>query len=204
MIKYMFGKLKKPPMAEYITVVSGLPRSGTSMMMQMLSAGGMPILTDHIRQQDDHNPRGYYEYEPVKRLHKGENRWLAEAGGKAVKIISPLLVYLPPDYRYKVIFMQRDLHEVIESQRVMRGDHDSFSAETLAQEYTQHLAFITRWLSEQAHSETLYVAYREALQHPAVCARQINRFIGGSLDVSRMQCAIDPTLYRQRFSHQML
>ena len=101
-----------------ITIVSGLPRSGTSMMMQMLKQGGIEILTDKIRQNDVNNPRGYYELEKVKELPK-DNTWLPEAEGKGVKIIVQLLQYLLPGFEYRIIFMQRDIKEILRSQKKM-------------------------------------------------------------------------------------
>jgi hypothetical protein len=96
-----------------IIVVSGLPRSGTSLMMQMLEAGGQTVLVDHVRKADSDNPEGYYEYEAVKDLSKGETVWLAEAQGKAVKVISALLEFLPVEYTYRVIFMRRRIPEIL-------------------------------------------------------------------------------------------
>src|SRR4026209_2745330 len=94
-----------------IVVVSGLPRSGTSMMMQMLQAGGLEILTDAVRTPDGSNPKGYFEFEAVKDLDKGQApAWLAGARGKAVKIVSSLVRWLPESNDYQVIFMQRNLN----------------------------------------------------------------------------------------------
>src|ERR1043165_1737839 len=109
----MFNK-RKP-----ITVVSGLPRSGTSMMMKMLEAGGMSLLVDNLRTADDDNPAGYYEFEPVKKLSQGDFDWLEEAQGKAVKVIAALLADLPSAYTYQIIFMRRDMFEILASQNKM-------------------------------------------------------------------------------------
>src|SRR2546428_1479705 len=103
---------------QFITIVSGLPRSGTSMMMRMLDAGGLPVLVDNIRKADDDNPYGYYEFEPVKRL-SSDSSWLREARGKAFKMVYALLYELPKDYDYRVIVMQRKMDEIIASQRAM-------------------------------------------------------------------------------------
>ena len=102
-----------------ITVVSGLPRSGTSMMMKMLEAGGVPLIIDNLRTSDEDNPAGYYEFEPVKKLGKGDSGWLADAQGKAVKVIAALLVHLPAAYTYQIIFMHREMSEILASQRKM-------------------------------------------------------------------------------------
>ena len=101
-------------MDDVITIVSGLPRSGTSLMMQMLEAGGMPVLTDGIRDADEDNPRGYYELEAVKRT-KDDPAWLHGAPGKVVKMIYLLLYDLPTTYNYRIIFMRRPLSEVVAS-----------------------------------------------------------------------------------------
>lgn len=101
-----------------VVIVSGLPRSGTSMMMSMLKAGGMELLVDSQRKADDDNPKGYYELEKVKNL-RHDNSWLNEASHKAVKVISILLYQLPEDIRYKIIFIKRNLDEVLASQQLM-------------------------------------------------------------------------------------
>src|SRR5215207_9218271 len=85
-----------------VVIVSGLPRSGTSMMMRMLAEGGLPVLTDELRGADDDNPQGYLELEVVRQLKEGNVRWLENAQGKAVKVISSLLDYLPREYPYKI------------------------------------------------------------------------------------------------------
>src|SRR5574342_806932 len=105
--------------AEFVTVVSGLPRSGTSMMMRMLETGGLPVMTDHIRIPDESNPKCYYEFEQVKQLKEGNTGWISEGKGKVVKIISALLEYLPPGHKYRIVFMQRNMDEILASQREM-------------------------------------------------------------------------------------
>ena len=105
-------------MDQEIIVVSGLPRSGTSLMMQMLAAGGVEVVTDHVRTADTDNPRGYYEFELVKKI-KQDASWLPEARGKAVKMVSQLLYDLPAGEKYRIIFLERDLDEVLVSQEKM-------------------------------------------------------------------------------------
>jgi hypothetical protein len=184
-----------------IIVVSGLPRSGTSMAMKMLEAGGMPILTDRIRQADDDNPRGYYEFERVKRV-KEDRDWLPEAVGKAVKIISFLLLDVPPGYRYKVIFVRRAMAEVLASQRQMlvrRGEAENAgSDDRMALLYKKHLRKVAAWLEAQPYIDTLYLDHREMIHAPRAAAEAIDAFLGGGLDVSAMAAAVDPDLYRQR------
>jgi hypothetical protein len=185
-----------------VVVVSGLPRSGTSMLMRMLDAGGIPPLTDHLRAADDDNPRGYYEFEPVKKLREGDTSWLPQAQGKAVKVISALLTYLPAGYAYRVLFIQRALPEILASQRKMlihRGeDPDKVSDAEMAVYFEKHLAQVTAWLAEQPNIATLYVDYNAMLKDPAPFVEQINAFLGGGLDVEKMIGVVDPTLYRQR------
>ena len=188
-----------------VVVVSGLPRSGTSMAMKMLEAGGVAVVTDGIRGADVSNPKGYYELEAVKQLDKnGNTAWLREARGKAVKIISFLLTYLPETHNYNVVFMQRDLGEVIASQNKMlvergeaqdgRGDDD---ARMLAL-YRQHLDKVMRFMAHRRCFRLLKVSYGDAMAHPAVEARRISDFLGGTLDVDRMAAVSDPALYRNR------
>ncbi len=186
---------------ETIVIVSGLPRSGTSMMMKMLEAGGMELLTDGIRAADEDNPKGYYEFEQVKRIEHDKS-WLPAARGKAVKMISALLHHLPPDYSYKVIFMQRAMPEVLASQRQMlirRGqDPDKISDERMADLFSKHLEQVEAWLAQQPHFETLYISYNDMLVDPELYARRIDAFLGGGLDVERMVGVVDSDLYRQR------
>ena len=185
-----------------IVVVSGLPRSGTSMAMAMLEAGGLPLLTDRRRAADEHNPRGYFELEPVKGLaHGGDAAWLAEARGRAVKIVSFLLTYLPETYDYRVIFMRRPLDEVIASQDAMldaRGEpRGAAPAETRAV-YEAHLAQVERFLARRACFSTLVVDYAEVLAAPRPQAARIGEFLGGGLDPGVMAAVVDASLHRQR------
>lgn len=185
-----------------ITIVSGLPRSGTSMMMKMLEAGGIPPLTDAIREADEDNPKGYYEFERVKKLKEGDTDWLPDARGKAVKVISALLKYLPSDYRYKVIFMERDMAEVLASQRKMlarRGKRsDEAEDAAMAQHFERHLQEVKRWLEAQPNIEVLYVHYGRVIQNPLSDIERLNVFLGGNLDTRAMAQVIDPNLYRNR------
>ncbi|MCX6031011.1 MAG: sulfotransferase domain-containing protein [Chloroflexi bacterium] len=188
---------------DVITVVSGLPRSGTSMMMSMLDAGGLPSLTDNLRTADEDNPKGYYEFEQVKQIEH-EWAWLVDARGKAVKIISELLMRLPADtsYRFKVIFMQRHMAEILASQRQMlirRGEPaDAVSDAQLTLLFTKHLKRFGVWAERQPNLEILYVSYNAMLENPREYAEQVNRFVGGGLDVEKMIAVVDKALYRQR------
>ena len=184
-----------------IAIVSGLPRSGTSMMMKMLEAGGLEVLTDNIREADKDNPKGYYELERVKKLEH-DKAWLKDAEGKVVKIISQLLKHLPEDRAYKVVFMRRDMEEILASQRrmlVRRGEAtDKVPDEKLAALFRQHVERIEDWLTEQRQFDVLYVSYNRVLEAPQEEARRIAAFFEGSLDVRAMTRVVDPTLYRQR------
>ncbi|RME09621.1 MAG: sulfotransferase family protein [Ardenticatenia bacterium] len=201
-LQRLFKQEPEAPTDAFVTVVSGLPRSGTSMMMKMLEAGGLPLLVDNIRQADEDNPKGYYEFERVKALPKGDVEWVSQAQGKAVKIISVLLQHLPETYHYKIIFMRRDLEEVLRSQRKMliRRGHDPNEQDDdkLRELYTRHLAQIETWLAQQPHMDVLYVPYGEMVTHPQPFAEEVNAFLGGHLDVQAMVEVVDPTLYRNR------
>jgi hypothetical protein len=186
---------------EDITIVSGLPRSGTSMMMKMLEVGGIRVLTDEIREADADNPKGYYEFERVKQLEHDKG-WLEDAQGKVVKIISQLLQYLPPDYDYRVVFMRRQMEEILASQQrmlVRRGENtDKVSDDELAALFRGHLKKVTAWLDEQPNFDVIYVSYNDVLESPAEEAARLNRFFDGELDADKMGAIVDPTLYRQR------
>ena len=199
----IFGQLFGPKeQVKSITIVSGLPRSGTSMMMKILAAGGLPPLTDNFRQADADNPQGYYEFERVKQLPKGDIAWLAEAQGKAVKIIAILLPHLPATYTYRVIFMRRAMPEILASQRQMlirRGeDPDKISAEALARLYEKHVQQVNAWISSQPHVQRIEVDYNQLLQKPRPEITRVNQFLGHTLNLEKMVEAVDPTLYRQR------
>ena len=183
-----------------IVIVSGLPRSGTSMMMRMLGAGGLAVMTDNLRQPDEDNPLGYYEYEAVKRI--GEDfSWLA-AEGKALKVVSMILYRLPADRHYKIIFMDRDIDEVLASQRKMlerRGNAQNQEEDrNIKRIFLNHLASIINWLSAQKNIGLLCVSYNETLRAPQITAAAVNRFLGGGLDEVSMAATVSAGLYRNR------
>jgi hypothetical protein len=196
---------KKNSQPQEILIVSGLPRSGTSMMMKMLEAAGLKVLTDNQRTADESNPRGYYEFEQVKKLKEGDFDWLPAAQGKVVKIISALLEYLPNQYSYKVIFMRREMKEILSSQRQMMvrdgKPDDQVPDEKLAELYNRHLQKIEAWLEQQPNISTLFISYNDTLKDPEANIHRINQFLGGHLDVDAMLKVIDPNLYRERRSH---
>lgn len=193
---------KPAPQPAPIVIVSGLPRSGTSMMMKMLEAGGIPPITDNLRRADDDNPEGYYEFERVKELPKGDVAWLPEARGKTVKVISELLLHLPAGHRYDVIFMVREMEEVLASQRKMLTNRqvENSVADDAAMTalYQQHLREVNHWLDHHAGAYTLKINYNRLLKDPRAMAARINEFLGGALDVERMVEVVNPALYRQR------
>ncbi len=182
-----------------ITIVSGLPRSGTSLMMQMLHLGGLEALTDRERVADEDNPAGYFEFEPVKKM-KQETAWLADARGKVVKVISQLLFDLPSTERYAIVLMQRDLAEVLASQDKMlaRSGRKSASHEMMRSAFQNHLAKLAGWLETQSHMRVLRVDYSHVVADPLVESERINEFLGGMLDTEKMTTAVDPELYRNR------
>ena len=187
--------------SQIVTVVSGLPRSGTSMMMSMLEAGGVPALTDEIREADADNPKGYYEFERVKKI-KGDTAWLDDANGKVVKIISQLLLGLPPSHQYKIIFMERKMEEILASQEQMlvrRGtDGRGVSDEQMAPLLAKHVEQVKGWIERQDNVECLYVDYNATLANAAPVIDRINVLLGGDLDTEAMKARVDQSLYRQR------
>ena len=187
-------------MNELITVISGLPRSGTSMLMQMLDAAGYPCLTDGVRKADVDNPRGYFEYEKVKQLRR-DRTWLPEAKGKAVKIIAQLIPFLPSQFSYQVIFIERDINEVLVSQREMlqrqRKSGGNLSDAQLHRIFERQVLNVKQILA-QRNIPTLDVAYSAALQYPMKIAEKIREFLSEDLDVCAMAAVIDPNLHRQR------
>ncbi len=186
-----------------IIVVSGLPRSGTSMAMQMLAAGGAAIVTDGVREPGEDNPRGYFEDERVKDLHReGEDKsWLTETRGRAIKVISFLLRDLPATNSYKVIFMRRNLPEVLASQRKLlerRGETDQTSDEKMIEIWQDHLRKTSYLLKHAAHFDFIDLSYQGVVANPLEHARSVRDFLGRALDVAQMAAAVDGTLYRNR------
>jgi hypothetical protein len=196
-LQNLFGSKSEP-----IVIVSGLPRSGTSMTMKMLEAGGMPPLTDHIRSPDEDNPKGYYEFERAKKLKEGDTDWLPQAEGKAVKLIGALLMELPKrGYTYRVLFMRRTMEEILASQDKMlahRGEDKKVEDEKMAALFEKHIKDVEDWMDSQPNLSYIDVDYNHAIQDPRSTAEKINQFLGGDLDVQAMAAVVDPSLYRQR------
>ncbi|MEB3165526.1 MAG: alkaline phosphatase family protein [Cyanobacteriota bacterium] len=195
-----------PPHGETAVVVSGLPRSGTSMLMQMLAAGGLELLSDGRRDADASNPRGYQEFEPVKSLGRAPAvHWIEKTRGKAVKVVSPLLPHLPADRPYRIVFAERPLGEVLASQAAMLEQQGKAttprSQRQLAAAYLQQLERLRANLRARgANVQLLSLSYRDAIASPAEAAARLNRFLGGGLDETAMASAIDPALHRQRLT----
>ncbi len=206
MVKGFLSKLRgeQTPAAPLlpVTIVSGLPRSGTSMMMKMLEAGGIAPLTDELRAADRDNPKGYYEFERVKQLDKGDTAWLPLARGKAVKVISFLLHHLPPGETYKVVFLRRNIDEILASQRKMlinRGeDPNAMDDAQVAAMFEKHLQHVDLWQQRQPNIDLIYIHYSDVMSEPQTAAARLQRFLGRDLDEQRMAETVDPALYRNR------
>jgi hypothetical protein len=184
-----------------IIIVSGLPRSGTSLMMQMLHQGGVEVVTDNIRRADTDNPQGYYELEHVKRI-KTDASWLPGTRSKAFKMVSQLLYELPPTERYLIIFMERELEEVLISQEKMlaRLSKPAAPRAAIEQAFIDHLCKLREWLAKQPNIEVLYISYNELLQRPEQEAIRISAFLKGRPNAQKMALTVDSSLYRNRKS----
>jgi hypothetical protein len=188
---------------EDIIIVSGLPRSGTSMMMKMLDAASIPIMTDGEREADIDNPKGYFEYERVKDLENDTDKsYIGEARGKVIKVISFLIKELPDDYSYRIIFMRRDIDEVIASQNKMiyrLGTEDTSATDAEVKKlYQRHLVQVKNLVDKKKNIEMIDVSHRRAINDPQGVAEQVNEFLGGELDVQTMAAVVDKKLYRNR------
>lgn len=171
------------------------------MMMRMLEAGGLPVLIDHIRTADDDNPRGYYEFEAVKRT-KQDSSWLEGSGGKAVKMVYRLLYDLPTDRDYRVLFMRRKLEEVLASQRIMlqRKGVTSDAADDQQMEtlFRREIQTFDDWVPQQRHISMIDVDYNRVQQDPLTELTRVRDFLGNNLDLAAMTNVVDATLYRNR------
>ena len=186
----------------FVTVVSGYPRSGTSLMMQMLAAGGLAVLVDDVHRTDEHNPRGYYEYGAALRLgREGETTdWVAEARGKAVKVIAYQLRHLPAHLEYRVIFMRRTIAEVLASWDKMgltRADC-ALSERERVLSFKAEYAVYEAQLQRRPNMRVLYVQYNDVVADPVGAAGSVAEFLGLELDVAAMAASVDPALYRNR------
>jgi LPS sulfotransferase NodH len=197
----IFKRFQRQPAA--ITIVSGLPRSGTSMMMKILEAGGMQIFTDNLRLADEDNPKGYYELEQVKALKDGDDAWLKDAPGKVVKVISSLLEFLPATYKYKVVFMRREIAEILASQKQMlirRGESSNSDDQKMAEMFQEHLKRVRVWLANQPNMDVLYMDYNDLMADPASKIKTVAEFLGLNDQLDAMLAVPDKKLYRQKAS----
>jgi hypothetical protein len=199
---FMAETVEMPPLEESLIVVTGLPRSGTSMLMQMLAAGGMGVLSDGLREADEDNPCGYLEFAPVKNLLE-DSKWLFEGRGRVIKIVAPLLAALPPDLACRVILSERDLEEVLDSQErmlVRRNQPVDTTPERrrmLKDEYARTLGRVKAMLTQRPRTQLLVIELSNAISDPLVTGEKLNKFLGGGLDVAKMAAAIEPTLHRK-------
>jgi hypothetical protein len=202
MLNKLFGsRPQSKSRPKTVIVVSGLPRSGTSMMMKMLAEGGLPVLTDAIRSADEDNPNGYFELEVVKQLAEGQKDWLANADHKLVKVISALLEHLPPEHHYKILFMERQIPEILASQRKMlarRNETSKVSDDEMEAQFREHLKAIKYWLARQPNMEVLYVDYNRMMADPDQYLQKIASFIDLPLDLDKMRSVPNEGLYRNR------
>ncbi|OFX23524.1 MAG: hypothetical protein A2033_16240 [Bacteroidetes bacterium GWA2_31_9] len=192
---------------ETIFVVSGLPRSGTSMIMQMLANGGLETFTDSVRKADESNPKGYYEHEAVKRLAR-DNSWVHLAKGKSVKIISHLLPFLPMNYKYKIIFVLRDIDEVVMSQQKMLvslgKSKEMVYPVGLKETYQQDLRAVHKWISETHNAEMIFVNFADTITTPLKQAQKINLFLKNRLEIRQMVTSVREELYRTKNENNVI
>jgi predicted AlkP superfamily phosphohydrolase/phosphomutase/tetratricopeptide (TPR) repeat protein len=184
------------------TIVSGLPRSGTSLMMRILEAAGLPVMSDGLRGADDDNPGGYYEWEAIKKVGT-QPAVLSEARGKVVKVVSMLLPSLPEGHRYNVIFMDRPVEEIVMSQRKMlenRGAAQLTSQETMARALSDHRSEILRGLHNAPGFEVLVVDYPALVNSPEEWLCRVQRFLGIAAVSEAMRSVVRQDLYRNRAS----
>jgi len=170
-------------------------------MMKMLAEGGLTAVTDSIRSADEDNPNGYFEFEPVKKLAEGQNQWLADADGKIVKVVSALLEHLPSQHRYKVLFMEREIKEILASQKKMlhrRSQESTVGEEQMEAQFREHLAATKYWLARQPNMEVLYVDYNKLMSKPDDYCEALVAFLAIPLDLTRMLAVPSERLYRNR------
>jgi hypothetical protein len=188
-------------MSDRIAVVSGLPRSGTSLVMQMLAAGGIAPLCDGVRAPDADNPRGYFEYAPAKATRRDAS-WVAGAGGRAVKLAHALVAALPAGPEYRILLLRRNLAEVLASQRAWLARRGLASGglpdARLAAVFRAQLEELEAGVAARARASLLRVEFAQLIGHPLRAARELRAFLGLPLDCPAMAAAVEPALQRQR------
>lgn len=188
----------KERLADTLVVISGIPRSGTSLLMQMLKAGGMEILSDQKREPDRNNPKGYLEFEAVKKLAQ-DNSCLRGQTGKAVKVISHLLKHLPDgEQKYKIIFVNREMNEIIKSQRRMLKKDEKKYSRPLIKAFLKELKSVKKWVKSEPDKELINVQYKTLIKNPLKDIEKIIEFLEVPLDKGKMKEAVDPSLYRSK------
>jgi hypothetical protein len=202
MLKKLFSHPQKELLnSKPVIIVSGLPRSGTSMMMKMLAEGGLEIVTDAIRSADEDNPNGYFELEVVKQMTEGQTDWVPRSQGRVVKVISALLEHLPKEYKYKVIFMEREIKEILASQRKMlerRNEKSEIDDAEMQAQFEEHLRVVKYWLARQSNMDVLYVSYGQMVSNPSDYGKSIADFVSLPIDVEKMCVVPSERLYRNR------
>lgn len=188
-------------MKNSITIVTGLPRSGTSMMMRMLEAGGIEVATDNLRTADTDNPNGYYELEVVKNI-KDDTSWVENMKGKAFKMVSTLLYHLPEEYDYNLVFMRRHAQEIMDSQhrmlkRLGKNTNPDDDVKFISL-FEKHLNHIDEWIASKTNVSNLYVPYNQLLNTPPELLNAIGQHIDKDLNIEAMCNVIDKNLYRNR------
>jgi predicted ATPase len=200
-LKSFFANRNQKKENKKMIIVSGLPRSGTSMMMKMLAEGGLSVVMDSLRQADEDNPNGYFEIEASKSLKDGEKKWLYDAQGKVVKVISYLLEFLPDDLSYDIIFMEREISEILASQRKMlqrRNETSALSDGEMESQFREHLRAVKYWAVRKLNMRILFVKYSEMVNAPENLCRSIADFLEIPLDLNAMQSVPNQSLYRNR------
>ena len=186
-----------------IYIVSGLPRSGTSMMMQMLHKGGLVPFTDNVRAADESNPKGYYEHEMIKKLPFDKKKtWLSEAEGKVAKVVSHLLMHLPSNYHYKVIFMTREIQDVVISQQKMLAKKGIANEKNyplqVEKNFLDNLKKVKIWDEKNYNVALHYVNYVDIVDNPIEQIKQINAIFDNKLDEKAMLSVVDKSLLHNR------
>jgi hypothetical protein len=200
-LKNFFAKQSQKKENKKIIIVSGLPRSGTSMMMKMLTEGGLSVVTDSLRQADEDNPNGYFEIESSKSLKDGDKKWLYDAQGKVVKVISYLLEFLPDDLAYDIIFMEREISEILASQQKMlqrRNEKSTHSDVEMETQFREHIRAVKYWTARKPNMRILFVKYSQMVEAPETLCKSIASFLEVPLDVKAMQSVPSQSLYRNR------
>lgn len=193
-------------MRDYLIIVTGLPRSGTSLLMQMLGAGGIPLLYDSERLPDKYNPYGYYEYQPIKGLTETSDiSWLQSYKGYTVKIISPILIKLTIHFPAKIILMKRDLKEVIASQQKMAHEKEHLNSSFFSCDKNQlilifekHIKQTIEFIRHNPNLKLLVINFSEIFSNSEFIIDSINEFLDENLDKNKMRSVIKPELYRNR------